>query len=107
MPFDIKRIRSEAQAAPLPSPYPHDLAVAIVNDTLRMAGLAPPSSKKWKQAPLKGKGKLHEEQMGMLAHLLATTSLRDESVSAIDRARFDAPRALGPSSRPWPLSPRR
>jgi hypothetical protein len=95
MAFDLKRIRSEAQAAPLPSPYPLDLAVAIVNDTLRLAGLVPPSAQRWKQAPLKGRSKLHEEQVGMLAHLLATTSLREETVRAIDRARFDAPKALG------------
>ena len=95
MAFDLKRIRSEAQAAPLPSPYPLDLAIAIVNDTLRLASLAPPNAKKWKQAPLKGKGKLHEEQVGMLAHLLATTSLRDETVSAIDPKRFDVTKTLG------------
>jgi hypothetical protein len=93
--FDLGRIRTEAQAAPLPSPYPFDLAIAIVNDTFRLAGLAPPDTKKWKQIAPRAKKKLGEEQVGMLAHLLATTSLREGTVSAIDPGRFDAPPALG------------
>lgn len=94
MAFDLKRIRGEAQAAPLPSPYPLDLSIAVVNDTFRLGGVVPLPAKTWKQNPPGGKNPLREEQMGMLAHLLATTSLREETVRAIDPQRFDLAGAL-------------
>ena len=32
MSFDLGRIRDEAAAAPLASPYPQELSIAVVND---------------------------------------------------------------------------
>lgn len=85
MAFDLKQIREELAAAPIYSPIPPDLAAAIVDDCLRMANLVPVPAKTWR-AWTKEAHKLWSEQLGMLAHVLATTSLREETVTAI-RAR--------------------
>jgi len=80
--FDLKGIVRELQAAPLASPYPLDLSAAIVNDTFRMALARPVPKKQWdgwqKEKPVRW-----AEQMGMLAHALAVTSLRAETVRAL------------------------
>ncbi|HSB60745.1 MAG TPA: hypothetical protein VLI67_03430 [Vicinamibacteria bacterium] len=94
MAFDLRRIQAEAQAAPLASPYPLELSVAVVCDCFRLAGLVPPSAKGRKRAAAGGKAPLREEQTGMLAHLLATTSLRDETVRALGGRRVDVTKAL-------------
>src|SRR6185369_14623217 len=88
--FDLDRIRREQQASPLASPYPLDLAVAVVNDTLRMAAALPLPKKTWdawaKKAP-----KLWPEQMGMLAYLLTITSLREQTVAHLKPSFRGAP----------------
>jgi hypothetical protein len=90
--FDLAKIQEELKAAPLASPYPLDLAVAIVCDAFRMAHVAPPPAARWKEWR-KASHKLWEEQVGMLAHLLATTSLRAETVAAL-KPKFDAAKQL-------------
>ena len=94
MAFDLKRIQAEAQAAPLASPYPVQLSLAVVSDCFRLAGLVPPSAKGRKRTAAGAKAPLRDEQTGMLAHLLATTSLRDETVRALGGGRVDLTKAL-------------
>jgi hypothetical protein len=78
MAFDVRGIQAELAAAPIASPYPLDLAVAIVNDTFRMAGIPPVADATWTRWTEKAHT-LWTEQMGMLAHALASTSLRAET----------------------------
>jgi hypothetical protein len=79
---DLTRVRDEMAAAPLVSPWPLEVAVAVVNDAFRMGGeLTPPAAGTW--AAWARKSKLLEEQVGMLAHALASTSLRESSVEAL------------------------
>jgi len=94
MAFELKRIQEELRAAPLVSPYPLDLSVAIVSDVFRMAGVVPPARSTW-AGWTKREHKLWGEQMGMLAHALASTSVREETVRAL-APRFDPSGALGP-----------
>jgi hypothetical protein len=98
MSFDLGRIRDELRAAPPGSPYAPELAVAVVSDVFRMAGIVPPAPPRWrawlgaKQLPRLG------EQVALLAHVLATTSLRAETVRALSaggaRALSEAEAAL-------------
>jgi len=88
MAFDLTRIRQELAAAPLASPVPLDLAIAVVSDVFRMAGLAPPALAAWRRL---AKAPLAAEQLGMLAHLLASTSLRAASVAALAEVPAFAP----------------
>ncbi len=82
--FDLKRIRDELAAAPLPSPYPLDLAAAVVDDCFRLAGRLPLPWKDFKEwTSKKAKRRLLAEQLGMLAHVLAVTSLRDQTVATL------------------------
>ena len=92
MAFDLRAIRDALAASPLASPYPFELSAAIVNDTLRMALARPPAKKQW-QAWRRERHKLWEEQLGMLAHALAVTSLRQETVAALPPG-FDATREI-------------
>jgi hypothetical protein len=94
MAFDLERIQRELRAAPLVSPYPLDLSVAVLSDVFRMAGVVPPARSTW-AAWTKRAHKLWGEQMGMLAHALASTVLREETVRAIG-PRFDPSSALEP-----------
>ncbi len=96
MAFDLDAIRKELAAAPLPSPYPADLAAAIVDDTFRMSRLTPLPAGVWKKWIGKGqKNKLFSEQLGMLAHILAVTSLRTETTAALQKAPgFEPQKAL-------------
>lgn len=95
MAFDLGKIRSEVQAAPIPSPYPADLSIAIVNDSFRMAGIIPLSEEKWRLWTGRGRpNPLLVEQIGMLAHFLAMTSLREETVRALNAPPFDVEKAL-------------
>ena len=82
MAFDLARIKKEAAAARIESPVPADLAVAIVNDCFRLAGMPGVDDATWLEWTTRPKS-LSEEQLGMLAHLLAMTSLREETVRVI------------------------
>lgn len=90
MGFDLARIKDELAAEPLASPYPLDLAAAIVSDRFRMADAAPPPDDWWRPQPRAG---LWPEQIGMVAHILAVTSLGVETVTAV-KSGTNARRAL-------------
>jgi len=90
--FDLAAIRDALAASPLASPYSFELSAAIVNDTLRMALARPPDKQEWTAWRLKG-SRLWEEQLGMLAHLLAVTPARKETIAALPPG-FDARREL-------------
>lgn len=94
MPFDLTRIREELAGAPLESPYPLELAAAIVSDLFRLAGQTPPAPDYWRrERQPKPAHTLFAEQAGMLAHVLASTSLRDQAVETL-RARRGGPKKL-------------
>lgn len=93
MTFDPKRIAAEAAQSPLFSPIPADLAVAVVSDVFRAAGRAPPSDDDWARLT-RDKHDLWEEQVAMLAYLLANTSLRAASVEALQARAADATTCL-------------
>lgn len=82
MKLDLKAIMGEAAAAPLHSPYPVEVAVAIVNDCFRMAGKKPVEDATWAMWR-ETEGDLWPEQLGIIAHFLATTSLREVTVAAL------------------------
>jgi hypothetical protein len=82
MGFDLARIKQELEGAPLASPYPPQLAAAIVSDTFRLGGVVPPETTAWKAWKTR-KRPLYEEQLGMLAHALLATVLREQSVAAL------------------------
>lgn len=92
MAFDLAAIRNALAASPLASPYSFELSAAIVNDTLRKALARPPNKKEW-TAWRRKRHKLWLEQLGMLAHALAVTPLRRETIAAIPPG-FDALREL-------------
>ncbi len=92
MAFDLERIRTELAAAPAVAPVPQELAVAIVNDTFRLAGVRPIPASTWKQWA-RGSAPEWREQLEFLAHALATTSLRVRTVHEI-RPQLDATSAV-------------
>jgi hypothetical protein len=93
MAFDLAHLRKQLAASPLVSPYPHDLAVAIISDTFRLANVRPPSRKTWEEFASLFNHALWEEQVSILAHVLVSSSLREETARTL-KPRFDAERAL-------------
>jgi hypothetical protein len=85
MPMDLKKLRDEIAAAPLHSPVPLEVAVAVISDCFRMAERAPVEDARWEKWKKKPR-KLWAEQMGILAHFLASTSLRETTVEALRKA---------------------
>lgn len=85
MLFDIQTLRKQLAAAPIVSPYPHELAVAIICDTFRLANLRPPSRQDWVDLEQYAHHPLWKEQVVMLAHLLAGSALRDDSAKALKK----------------------
>jgi len=83
MALDIGRIVRELQSAPIESPYPLELASAVVADCFRHAARVPVADASWKEWAARKDWPRFAEQLGMLAHLLATTSLREETVAAM------------------------
>jgi hypothetical protein len=87
MSFDLAQITAELDAAPLEAPYPPELAIAVIADVLRDAGVTPPAAADF--AALLGTGSAAANRPGQLAALaraLALTALRPETVLAL-RAR--------------------
>ncbi|GMV44304.1 MAG: hypothetical protein AMXMBFR64_60200 [Myxococcales bacterium] len=82
MSFDLVRIQREVAERPLLQAAPLDLAVAIVNDTLRMAGAVVVVDEAWAEWERSAKP-LWAEQLGVVGVLLAQTSLRAATVEAI------------------------
>ncbi|MCE9668807.1 hypothetical protein LY474_13365 [Myxococcus stipitatus] len=86
MVFDIKHIQKQLGETPLVSPYSHDLAVAIVCDTFRLANLRPPSRQDWGDLEKRARSAaLWREQVMMLAHVLTATSLRAATAETLRR----------------------
>jgi len=84
MAFDLARIKQQLEAAAIASPYTLELAAAIVSDTFRLGGVVPPQLSGWKALTKKRKERqLAEEQLGMLAHVLVATALREQSIAAL------------------------
>ncbi len=88
MDCELEGLISEVEQAPLHSPFPLDVSIAIVSDCFRMASLEPVLEKDWQRWEEKT-GTLWREQMGMLAHLLTSTSLREVTVAALCEAADD------------------
>ncbi len=82
MPFDLSQIRTDLEAVPMHAPMAVELAIAVIDDRFRDAGLAPPGHERW-AAWQRQSGKLWGEQIGMLGHLLCSTSLGPATVSAL------------------------
>lgn len=90
--FDLARIRRELQSAPPDAGLLLDVAVAVVADTFRDAGLAPPKASDFRDLMGRGtKRELRPEQLGALAHILASTSLRAGTIEALSAHPPSAP----------------
>lgn len=89
MAFEIPRIKRELEGGLIASPYPFDLAAAIVSDTFRLGGVVPPTASVWKGWLAKRKKTLFAEQLGMLAHILIVSSARTEAVKALQEGAVD------------------
>ncbi|QSQ21065.1 hypothetical protein JY651_38610 [Pyxidicoccus parkwayensis] len=85
MRFDIQNLQQQLATALIVSPYPHELAVAIICDTFRMANVRPPSLQDWQSLETYARHPLWREQVQMLAHLLAGSALRDGSAKAMGK----------------------
>ena len=85
MRFDIPTLRKQLAAAPIVSPFSHELSVAIICDTFRLANVRPPSRQDWAALEKRANHPLWKEQVVMLAHLLAGSSLRDDSAKALTK----------------------
>lgn len=92
MAFDLARIKKELEGALIASPYPADLSAAVVSDTFRLARVVPPEPSAWKAWTKKRP--LREEQLGMLAHALLNTALREESIGALAKTAVEPLAAL-------------
>ncbi len=84
MAFDLAAITRELEAAPPAAELPWDTSVAVVSDTLRLAGLVPPPARAWdgwrRKWPRSG------ELVPELARVLAATSLRAGTVRTLEAA---------------------
>ncbi|MCY1032958.1 hypothetical protein OV207_15915 [Corallococcus sp. BB11-1] len=80
MAFSLAHLREQLAASPIVSPYPHDLAVAILCDTFRQGSQKPPSQAEWEKLEKRVKNPLFREQVGMLAHVLVSSDLRKKTV---------------------------
>lgn len=85
MRFDIPLLRKQLASVPITSPYSHELAVAIVCDTFRLANVRPPSRQDWTELERRAPSPLWKEQVGMLAHVLAASSLREVTASVLPK----------------------
>jgi hypothetical protein len=94
MPLVLTQLEQEAAAAPLVSPYSLDLSAAVIADAFRLAGQRPPPAATWPKLQKAHPERL-VEQAGLLAHLLASTSLRAATTEAINSTKKDATAGLG------------
>lgn len=78
---DLAAIRAELDRAPLVSPFPHEVATAVVADLWRRAGRAPPDDAAW--ARWAKRSPRWREQLGMLAHVLTATGLAAAAVACL------------------------
>lgn len=92
MAFDIAGLRQELDAAPSSADLPWAVGVAVVSDTFRLAGLVPPAPRAWDG--WRRKWPRSEQLVSALALALVATSLRAESVRALEASRVVARDAL-------------
>jgi len=85
MAFDVAALRRELDGAPVGAELPWAVAVAVVADTFRLAGLVPPAPRAWDG--WRKKWPRSQELLAALARALVTTSLRAESQAALAAAR--------------------
>ena len=84
MAFDVASIQREMRSAPPMADLPWALAVAIVSDTFRLAGLVPPGPSTWDE--WRRKRPRAAELLGELARALVVSALRAETVRALEAA---------------------
>jgi hypothetical protein len=84
MAFDLAAITRELEAAPPAAELPWEIGVAVVNDTLRLAGLVPPAARAWQG--WRKKWPRAAELLPELASAFVSSSLRAETVSAFGTA---------------------
>lgn len=92
MAYDLSRVRAELENAGVQRVLPFEVAIAVVNDTFRQAGLVPPRAAQWRRWA--GKQATLKEQAPFLAHALVATSLRAQTVEGVKEARPDPAQAL-------------
>jgi hypothetical protein len=85
MAFDIAALERELDGAPPAADLSWAVGVAVVSDTFRLAGLVPPAPRVW-DAWRRGRPRAGE-LVAELARALAATSLRGETVSALEASR--------------------
>lgn len=85
MAFDLGAITRELEAAPPAADLPWDVSVAVVCDTLRLAGLVPPGARDW--AGWRKKWPRAVDLVPELARVLTASSLRTETVRALEGKR--------------------
>lgn len=106
--FDLARIKKELEGTPPEGPHALELAVAVLADVFRDAGLRPPPPAAW--TALAGGGSQparRPSQLGALSHILVVSSLRPETIAALVAAPpADVAAALeGFLEAIWPLTP--
>lgn len=84
MSLNIEEMQLEIANAPLTSPWPLDVAIAVVNDCFRLAGRHPVETGQWKQWQNE-LGPNWVDQISTLAHFLAMTTLRKKTVEALSQ----------------------
>jgi hypothetical protein len=82
VPLVLSELEKEFAARPLVSPYALELAIAVVSDAFRRANKAAPPPGLWGELRQRYPARF-AEQLGMLAHLLASTSLAAATVEAV------------------------
>ncbi|AKQ69777.1 hypothetical protein A176_006689 [Myxococcus hansupus] len=87
MAFDLRELQTQLDAAPFVSPYPHDLSLAIVCDTFRLAQVRPPSLADWTELEQRARSPLWREQVMMLAYVLTSSSLGQETARTLHKGQ--------------------
>lgn len=93
MAFDLADIRRQIEQAPLSAPLHLELGVAVVCDLWRLANLAPADDKKWRHWS-DGIWPNFAAQLGMLAHFVAVSDLRGQSIAALRASQVRAAEVL-------------
>jgi len=86
--FDIAALKQELDDAPPTTELSWEVGVAVVSDTFRLAGIAPPAPRTW--AGWRRKWPRSQELIPALARALVSSSLRALSMEALGKASRDA-----------------
>ncbi|MHC4828990.1 MAG: hypothetical protein ACYTFT_01335 [Planctomycetota bacterium] len=82
MSFSVQAIQEELAAHPLHSPIPIELAISVIDDALRLGGLAPLGASAWSDF-FHARAPLLKEQVSMLGWALRRSSLGSGTPPAI------------------------